>query len=848
MSTFTQKHWIAFICAITLLTSALPVRAQTVASPIADTPWPMYQHDPQHTGRSAYLGPLHPELQWTYMVADVDYGEFSPLSITQDGKLLYTFHGDLYKFDPVKRQSVWVINSTGDTGGSVLIDKDERYYFGAAVNFIQAASTGEINWAALLDPNWVFRSSAVIGMDGNLYFTHDGLWSFTQDGEYRWFNYSEFCLHNAPAIGADGTIYAGCLDIMTDICAYQPDGSAKWCKDVPGEGFYSSPAIGTDGTIYLPTYTQINQSGMLVALNPSGQVKWSFKPSEYTGFGVAEGIALASDGSIRFFVDTGTPVGMFYAISSTGEFLWKVPIPANPLVSEVVFLVWPITLDAADNSYFCTSNSRCFGIDAAGQVFWEYEFPLLDSIGIYGQQPIIAADGMLYIAASDHQIYAFADPARFPLIQSGVTKVSKIVNVGEAPSTFSIPISSSTGLIQFSAAIVPAVGWAALNTPTGSTPASLDVQFDVTGLLPGVYTTQIQITPDHPFGVSVEIPVQLIVEENDSGRQYMPVISRNLPTGRLYFMSRWFNQHHLASIGQSGENRQPVLDLASLPQINHFIYSPDGQKAAIYAYQDNKVRLMVIQIDTGQVLMNVEVPGLSVPSWSPDSRQLVISSTKISGERYEVYLVNLDDTSFTRVTFNNLDENQPLWSPRGDKIATSVRSYDRVYVMNTDGSNYHPIAVGYSYNWAAGWSPDGNQVIIYSREGSITGDSRLGISDLRSNTYTELPAQNYLSDALWSPDGSQIAYVGSDAQNIHKTRIYVIHLATNQVHCLTPDLEKDINELAWSPDGKWLSFSARRDDIYEDPDYDIYVVGADGSGLKRVTTNQQADWNSFWVP
>jgi hypothetical protein len=25
----------------------------------ADTPWPMYQHDPQHTGRSPLLGPVH---------------------------------------------------------------------------------------------------------------------------------------------------------------------------------------------------------------------------------------------------------------------------------------------------------------------------------------------------------------------------------------------------------------------------------------------------------------------------------------------------------------------------------------------------------------------------------------------------------------------------------------------------------------------------------------------------------------------------------------------------------------------------------------------------------------------
>ena len=40
--------------------------AQADGSGLADSPWPMFRHDPQHTGRSPYSGPTTPELRWSY--------------------------------------------------------------------------------------------------------------------------------------------------------------------------------------------------------------------------------------------------------------------------------------------------------------------------------------------------------------------------------------------------------------------------------------------------------------------------------------------------------------------------------------------------------------------------------------------------------------------------------------------------------------------------------------------------------------------------------------------------------------------------------------------------------------
>ena len=34
---------------------------------VFESPWPMFRHDPQHTGRSPYLGAQEAKLKWKYM-------------------------------------------------------------------------------------------------------------------------------------------------------------------------------------------------------------------------------------------------------------------------------------------------------------------------------------------------------------------------------------------------------------------------------------------------------------------------------------------------------------------------------------------------------------------------------------------------------------------------------------------------------------------------------------------------------------------------------------------------------------------------------------------------------------
>src|SRR5688572_31179416 len=73
----------------------------------------------------------------------------------------------------------------------------------------------------------------------------------------------------------------------------------------------------------------------------------------------------------------------------------------------------------------------------------------------------------------------------------------------------------------------------------------------------------------------------------------------------------------------------------------------------------------------------------------------------------------------------------------------------------------------------------------------------------------------------WSPDGSRVAFVaGYD--------ILVVSLADGAITNLTNHLRG--SSPAWSPDGGKIAFISNRDGLME-----LYVMNADGSGVRRLT-------------
>jgi acylaminoacyl-peptidase len=105
-------------------------------------------------------------------------------------------------------------------------------------------------------------------------------------------------------------------------------------------------------------------------------------------------------------------------------------------------------------------------------------------------------------------------------------------------------------------------------------------------------------------------------------------------------------------------------------------------------------------------------------------------------------------------------------------------------------------------------SPDGTRVVYVRQFADIMKDQRrsnLWIASFDGKDHRPLTTGNFSdSSPRWSPDGTQIAYI-SDRDG--SPQIYRRWMDTGETAKLT-SLTSDPSGIAWSPDGKWISFTA----------------------------------------
>jgi len=222
----------------------------------------------------------------------------------------------------------------------------------------------------------------------------------------------------------------------------------------------------------------------------------------------------------------------------------------------------------------------------------------------------------------------------------------------------------------------------------------------------------------------------------------------------------------------------------------------------------------------------------------------------LSDETNDIWSMRADGTHVRRLTSSPAMEFDPTWSPDGSRIAYRHWPHNgtsRIFVMKADGSDQQNLTRKDS--WGPDWSPDGRRIAF----NSVAGTGALDVygyvvapdgSGLRriSRHYVEYPA--------WSPDGSQIAFMapepGATGSN-PDYNIFVMDADGSHVRRLTTAPGED-GWPAWSPDGTRIVFSSARDDCSISdaadcrttgdigPWEDVWIINADGTGQRRVTS------------
>jgi len=269
------------------------------------------------------------------------------------------------------------------------------------------SSEGDILWKYNINPGIltieVGLSVPAIGTDGTIYAGGDKLYAIKQDGSLKW-TFSGLwpeSIRNAPAIGKDGTVYFVYHNVP--LTALNPeDGSVKWSLTLGEDDHcFSSPAIGTDGNIYVAT-----QPGIIYGVSHDGQLLWTFDiASEGFSGAFRSSPSVGSDGSIYLGLNTGNPSSAFFAINSDGTLKWLFsPGDLPDDVPKDHFDIYSSPAIGSDGLiYFGQEFGRVYALKASDGTLVSMA---TTSNAIIWSSPAIDKNGVLYINDLNGKVHA----------------------------------------------------------------------------------------------------------------------------------------------------------------------------------------------------------------------------------------------------------------------------------------------------------------------------------------------------------------------------------------------------------------------------------------------------------
>ena len=138
--------------------------------------------------------------------------------------------------------------------------------------------------------------------------------------------------------------------------------------------------------------------------------------------------------------------------------------------------------------------------------------------------------------------------------------------------------------------------------------------------------------------------------------------------------------------------------------------------------------------------------GSGRPVWSPDGRRLAFESSRSSSYWIvadyqgrtvslllgEIYVMDSDGQNLTRLTFDDSDDEFPVWSPDGRRLAfRSERDGNwEIYVMDSDGQNLTRLTFNHHDDEFPVWSPDGRRLAFRSYRGGDGGNWEIYVMDV----------------------------------------------------------------------------------------------------------------------
>ena len=275
-----------------------------------------------------------------------------------------------------------------------------------------------------------------------------------------------------------------------------------------------------------------------------------------------------------------------------------------------------------------------------------------------------------------------------------------------------------------------------------------------------------------------------------------------------------------------------------------------GWKLAFAASADNKgpPDIFVINAD-GTRLVNLtrseEETDERSPAWSPDGTEIAFSSDGGKPHARDIYIIDIQSRALRNLTRGAGANYDPAWSPDGRKIAFASERTDpetgkyddhyEIYVRDRDGE-VAKLTHNDSDDVEPVWSPDGTRIAFSSKR-----DGNWEIYAMNADGSTQRNLSNNMEDdeqPAWSPDGRKIAFNSNRDDRLEE--LYVMNVDGSAVRELT-NVPTGKRRPVWSPDSRKIAF-------VNQGDHGIYLMEAHGSQIRKLVTGVDTDSGIAWQP
>jgi Tol biopolymer transport system component len=227
--------------------------------------------------------------------------------------------------------------------------------------------------------------------------------------------------------------------------------------------------------------------------------------------------------------------------------------------------------------------------------------------------------------------------------------------------------------------------------------------------------------------------------------------------------------------------------------------------------------------------------------WSPAAKLFAFTQVKVDGKTktYDVWVVGSNGKGLHRITKDG-SSGFVTWA-RGRLV---VNRGGKLLVLAADGSRLGKLPATFGSADELAWSADGRR-IAYTSAGRLFSADAHGKN---RHALTPVSQDFVVANPSWSPGGDRVAFsvitqkaVGQGL--VQTMAIWTVGADGKGVRRITSGNVQDAAP-SWSPDGRRIAFM--RSPIRGGTHSDLWVVGADGHDVHELTRSPSLDALPVW--